>query len=111
LIYIENALIAGSDVQEFTWTSDGEPVCLDDAMVAFRFWKDGKIEHSVSTTDGSVTIGKSPGEFSLHLNDASASEVGGCSIYDVIAWLPEHGMRRVTKGKICSKSASPGTSE
>lgn len=101
-----SALELSTKEQRYTWTADGNPVCLDDAMVAFRFWRDGHIERSVSSTDGGVVIGQQHGEFSLRLLAGDAEAIQGCSMYDVIAWLPLHGMKRITKGEISQKTSA-----
>ncbi len=105
MIHTANDLCLSTHPQEFTWTVDGYPVNLLDALIAIRLWKGSTVAYSASTDDGCVTIGEEPGEFSVRLTENGVRLARGCDIYDVVAWLPEHGMTRVIKGNI---QHSPG---
>ena len=91
-------------VQEFTWDTLEGPVCLDEAKIAIRWWKDGA-PHFTSTTENGEVCTTGPGAFDLRLSGGQASVASECEAYDAFAYLPEHGLSRITRGLIASASS------
>jgi hypothetical protein len=86
-------------VQEFTWQTQGGPIQLEEAQIAVRWWKDGKPSFS-STTECGEVFATGPGAFDLRLSGERASLAAECDVYDAFAFLPEHGLSRITRGPV-----------
>jgi hypothetical protein len=86
-------------LQEFTWNTDAGPILLEEASIAVRWWKDGKPAFSSTTECGEIDC-SGPGEFTLHLDSQRAAMASQCDVYDAFAFLPEHGLTRITRGSV-----------